>query len=81
MERCLVCPNKADFHHLKAVGMGRNRNLKRWEDLTVVPLCREHHAEIHKIGRVMFEKKYNINLWKILAVNLAKRIFYGDERM
>jgi hypothetical protein len=63
------------MHHLKAVGMGRNRKISRWEDLTAVPLCRAHHTEIHKIGRIAFEKKYNISLYEVLAVSLAKRIF------
>ncbi len=62
---CLVCGGQAEAHHLKAVGIGRNRKNDIPEHLTAIPLCRLHHAEIHSIGVSKFDAKYAINCWRI----------------
>ncbi len=51
---CVVCGRRADIHHVDHVGMGNNRNKMSHIGKRVMPLCREHHAEIHNIG----EEKY-----------------------
>lgn len=70
---CVVCNMflngelKSDAHHIKAIGMGRNRKKmseNQHIEHGVVPLCRLHHQEFHNIGITEFEKKNNINLWK-----------------
>lgn len=49
-EQCLMHFKDAEPHHLDAVGMGRNRKREMIEHLTVVPLCRICHMELHTIG-------------------------------
>lgn len=60
-KKCPVCGAKADLHHVDAVGMGRNRTEIIHEGLEVLPLCREHHTEIHTIGKAAFFGKYHLN--------------------
>ena len=52
---CLVC-NKlgVDLHHIKTRKSGGSDN-----DYNLMPLCRLHHTEIHKIGLTTFANKYN----------------------
>ena len=57
-KRCAVCGRKAELHHVDAVGMGRNRKEICHVGMRALPLCREHHTEIHAIGREDFLKKY-----------------------
>lgn len=60
-KKCPVCGKKADLHHVTVVGMGRDRDEIIHEGLEVISLCREHHQEIHQIGKADFFKKYHIN--------------------
>ena len=56
--RCLVCGDtNTDPHHLISRGSFGS-------DYTAIPLCREHHTELHSSGITKFEEKYSINLWK-----------------
>lgn len=75
---CLICGQGSEPHHLLSVGMGRDRTKPKWEDYTVIPLCREHHQELHQIGR-QFEKKYKINLYKEALKILSKWIFKEED--
>lgn len=59
-KKCPICGKRADLHHVSAVGMGRDRNEIIHEGMEVMPLCREHHTEIHTIGRDTFMKKYHL---------------------
>lgn len=59
-KKCPVCGAKADLHHIDAVGMGRDRDEIIHEGMEVMPLCREHHTEIHTIGKADFFKKYHL---------------------
>jgi hypothetical protein len=61
---CVSGDSIADPHHLHAVGMGQNRKKPSAKHFTCVPLSREMHTELHKIGTQAFEKKYNISLWQ-----------------
>lgn len=60
-KKCPICGKKADLHHVTAVGMGRDRDEIIHEGLEVISLCREHHIEIHSMGKADFFKKYHIN--------------------
>jgi hypothetical protein len=60
-KKCPICGKKADLHHIDTVGMGRDRNEIIHEGLEVMSLCREHHTEIHSMGKADFFKKYHIN--------------------
>lgn len=60
-KKCPICGKKADLHHVENVGMGRNRTEIIHEGMEVMPLCREHHSEMHTIGKGDFFKKYHLN--------------------
>lgn len=57
-KRCAVCGRKAELHHVDAVGMGRNRKEICHIGMHVLPLCRTHHTEIHRIGHETFLRRY-----------------------
>lgn len=57
-KRCAVCGRKAELHHVDTVGMGRNRKEMCHIGMRVLPLCREHHTEIHRVGQGDFLKRY-----------------------
>ena len=59
-KKCPICGKKADLHHVTAVGMGRDRDEIIHEGMEVMPLCREHHTEIHTIGKADFFKKWHL---------------------
>lgn len=47
---CAICKNPiADAHHLRTIGHTRAMSLKNGDDFTI-PLCREHHDELHNFG-------------------------------
>ena len=60
-KKCPICGKHADLHHIDAIGMGRDRTDIIHEGMEVLPLCREHHAEIHTIGKSAFMEKYHLN--------------------
>lgn len=58
--QCIVCgSNDTVAHHVKTRGSGGG-------DTFAVPLCAEHHNEIHTIGIDTFQERYGINLWQEL---------------
>ena len=58
--KCCICGKPADVHHVRALGMGRDREDVVHEGMEVLPLCRIHHTEAHKLGRLTFKSKYHI---------------------
>lgn len=60
-KKCPICGKRADLHHVSAIGMGRDREEIIHEGMEVLPLCREHHTEIHTIGRDTFMAKYHLS--------------------
>lgn len=53
-QRCLVCNSvQVDVAHIKTKGSGGFD-----EEWNLMPLCRIHHTEQHKIGIVTFAIKY-----------------------
>lgn len=77
-KKCPICGKKADLHHIDAVGMGRDRTEIIHEGLEVLPLCREHHTEMHAIGKGDFFNKYHLSNG-IIADKTICRI-YGLKR-
>ena len=63
--RCAVCGRKADLHHVDVVGMGRDRTEICHIGMRALPLCREHHTEIHRIGQEDFLRRYILEPVKI----------------
>jgi hypothetical protein len=72
---CNVCGCDSEPHHLFAIGMGANRMKQpEWVHYSAIPMCREHHSELHQIGVVSFERKHNVNLYKD-AITYMRRYF------
>ena len=63
--RCAVCGRHADLHHVDVVGMGRDRKEICHIGMRALPLCREHHTEIHSIGQEDFLRRYFLEPVKI----------------
>lgn len=66
-KKCPICGKKADLHHYENIGMGRDRDTIIHEGMEVLPLCREHHTEVHTIGRDTFMKKWHLGDHGIVA--------------
>ena len=64
-KRCAVCGRHADLHHVDVVGMGRDRKEICHTGMRALPLCREHHTEIHSIGQEDFLRRYVLEPVKI----------------
>lgn len=72
---CCICGRPADLHHGDAVGMGNDREDIVHLGMHVLPLCRIHHTEVHKIGRDTFREKYHLTEGVILDEALCR--IYG----
>lgn len=58
---CVICGKQpADVAHVKAIGMGRNRDKVKFSESLAFSLCREHHNEQHSLGIESFKNKYHI---------------------
>lgn len=68
-KRCLICDEKAELHHVDAIGMGYNRQEKPQIGAEILPLCWKHHREYHDIGKTAFCEKYHA-----VPVKMDKRI-------
>lgn len=55
MKKCKVCGRIGERHHIKSRGAGGGD-----EDKNILILCRNHHQEIHMIGKKTFAKKYGL---------------------
>ena len=64
-KRCAVCGRHSDLHHVDVVGMGRDRKEICHIGMRALPLCREHHTEIHRIGQEDFLRRYFLEPVKI----------------
>ena len=61
-KKCAVCGRHADLHHCDGgvIGMGGNREKVNHIGRPALPLCREHHTEIHAVGQEDFLRRYII---------------------
>lgn len=59
--KCAVCGRCAELHHIDAVGMGNDRTEAQHEGREVMSLCREHHMELHTVGKAEFMAKYHLD--------------------
>ena len=66
-KKCCVCGKKAELHHVDRVGMGNNRNEIIHEGRLCLPLCREHHGEVDKLGDERLCMRYHVKPVKIDA--------------
>ena len=61
---CMIChkeragfkANSSDAHHINDKSGGS----AKYNDHRTIPLCFDHHREIHQIGKDTFTKKYNL---------------------
>ena len=81
--KCAICNDKAEVHHLDAVGMGRDRNDIVHVGMNAIALCRKHHIQAHNMGKNEFLKQYHVYgiildsyLCKIL--NLGRKAVYNE---
>lgn len=77
-KKCPICGRRAELHHIDAVGMGRDRTEIIHEGLEVMPLCWDHHTEMHTIGKSEFLSRYHLP-GGIIADKTICRI-YGLKR-
>ena len=61
------CKGQIIPHHVTSVGAGGS-------DLTCIPLCAEHHNEIHSQGKSTFQKNHYVTLWRLQANTLSKYV-------
>ena len=54
------CVGPVEAHHVRARGAGGG-------DEAVVPLCVQHHQEVHALGRDTFAKRYDVDLAEVAA--------------
>ena len=59
--KCAVCGRRAELHHIDAIGMGNDRTEVQHEGREVMSLCREHHTELHTVGKAEFMAKYHLD--------------------
>lgn len=53
-QRCYICQRSpSEPHHVETGGMGM-----KGSDFSALPLCREHHREIHDMGKARFWRQY-----------------------
>ena len=74
-KKCCICGKPTDLHHIDHVGSGRDREEIIHEGMEVLPLCREHHTEVHAIGQLTFNEKYHISGGIVLDRKMCK--LYG----
>lgn len=60
-KRCIVCGRKAELHHIDRVGIGNDRANVDHIGRRCLPLCREHHTELHTIGDNAFIDRYHLS--------------------
>lgn len=59
-KKCCITGQKAQLHHVDAVGMGRDRKDIIHIGMRVLPLHWRLHKEAHDIGQAEFDKKYHV---------------------
>lgn len=78
-KKCAVCGQRAELHHVDAVGMGNDRQELLHKGLRALSLCRKHHTEAHTLGTKSFAEKYHLEpvvlddtLCKVYRLKAAK---------
>jgi hypothetical protein len=61
---CLLCGKESEPHHVNVKGFG-GKGIKT-ADQRSIPVCHEHHMEIHNNGRDSFATKYNLDYENII---------------
>lgn len=77
-KQCAVCGKRAELHHVDVIGMGNDRKEVEHLGREVMSLCREHHTEIHAVGKRDFYSKYHLDGGVIADKTILK--IYGLRR-
>ena len=59
-KKCCVCQRPAEFHHVDHVGAGFDRTKVQHIGRRCLPLCREHHTEVHTQPLQEFLERYHL---------------------
>ncbi len=59
-KKCCITGERAQLHHVDAVGRGRNRKDIVHKGMRVLPLCAKMHNKAHDMGRDSFCKMYHL---------------------
>lgn len=70
---CLICRRPAEPHHLRGLRYGSGTGLKA-PDEWAVPLCPDHHRELHDHGVKTFCSNHQVNLDSWVSYLQAKFI-------
>ena len=75
---CSFCYTKGPVepHHIKQIGMGRNRKKPLIEHYSAVPVCRICHSEYHSLGMKIYSIKHQVNVFEIAHYYLTKYLEY-----
>ncbi len=74
---CSICGDDTVIHAHHLIGDGEGAMaLKNW-DITAMPLCPHHHAELHRIGHETWELQYGIMQAEIVIRMIKKALFEG----
>lgn len=68
---CVVCGQRADIHHVDAIGMGNDRSRVSHVGKKALPLCRQHHNECHATGDTLFIDRY-----KLTPITIDEKLEY-----
>lgn len=73
---CVVCGARGvDAHHL--IGHGQHGMNSKASDFLAIPMCRNHHSELHNQGWRNWEDLYG-SQWRYVAAMLLS---YIDEKI
>jgi hypothetical protein len=64
-KRCACCGRPCDLHHVQSVGSQGYRDKINHLGLLCLPLCREHHTDLHKMGDKDFMQEWHLEPVKI----------------
>ena len=74
----VACNGRAEPHHLLKVGIGGDRKRPNVRHYAAIPLCREHHQEIHFTGSLgEIEQLWGMGLFQWAFRNYLRWL---DER-
>jgi hypothetical protein len=74
---CAVCGDDTVIHAHHLIGDGHGAMaLKNW-DVTAIPLCPMHHAELHQKGSDAWELQYGMTQCEMVVQTIKRAVFEG----
>lgn len=74
---CAICEDdtRTEAHHEK--GNKRGGVGLKSHHIRAMPLCKDHHAEFHRIGHESFEKQYGITQPEMICDTIERAVYQG----